>query len=210
MVSGFPAFAPALASGNTGFRPEYFGELAALEGGSFWFRARNDLIAWACRRYFPSMSRLLEIGCGTGYVLAKLAEEFPSVQLTGSEVYCDGLSYARNRVPRAELVQMDARETPYEDHFDVVGAFDVLEHIDDDTRVLAEIHRALHPGGGLLLTVPQHKWLWSRQDELACHVRRYTGVQVGEQAPMGRAPTSLPNVLRLPPAAGHVAIPQAP
>jgi SAM-dependent methyltransferase len=80
---------------------------------------------------------------------------------------------SRRRVPKAELLQMDARRIPFVGHFDLVGAFDVLEHVDEAEEGLGEIHRALRPGGGLVLTVPQHAWLWSRQDELACHVRRY-------------------------------------
>jgi SAM-dependent methyltransferase len=172
-IDGFPAFAPELAAEGGGFRPEYFEQLAALEAASFWFRARNDLIAWACQTYFPAASRFLEIGCGTGYVLSRVAEVFPSAQLTGSEVFTAGLAVARRRVPQAELCQMDARRIPFASHFDLVGAFDVLEHVDEDEQVVAEIHRALRSGGGLVLTVPQHAWLWSRQDELACHVRRY-------------------------------------
>jgi SAM-dependent methyltransferase len=63
---------------------------------------------------------------------------------------------------------------PYEREFDVVGAFDVLEHIDQDREVLAGIRKALRPGGALLITVPQHPWLWSPADDYAHHVRRYT------------------------------------
>jgi SAM-dependent methyltransferase len=69
---------------------------------------------------------------------------------------------------------MDARRIPYEDEFDVVGAFDVLEHVAEDEVALAAIHRAVRPGGGILLTVPQHPRLWAPADELAKHCRRYT------------------------------------
>src|SRR5205823_10896285 len=72
------------------------------------------------------------------------------------------------------LMQMDGRDIPYEDEFDAIGAFDVLEHIEDDDRVLAEMHRALVAGGGLIATVPQHPWLWSGVDDYARHYRRYT------------------------------------
>ncbi|MBK1656436.1 class I SAM-dependent methyltransferase [Allochromatium vinosum] len=171
--SGIPIFAPELAHGGAGFLPEAFAELAVLEAGNFWFRARNRLIVWALRRYFPSMARYLEIGCGTGYVLAGVADVFPGVSVTGSEVFSVGLPYAANRVKRAELLQMDARRIPYAGEFDVIGAFDVLEHIEEDEAVLTEMRRALRPGGGIAITVPQHPWLWSRQDEYACHVRRY-------------------------------------
>jgi SAM-dependent methyltransferase len=177
LVEGFPALAPDLAQGGAGFKPEAFAELAALEAGNFWFRARNRLIVWALRRHFPNMQRYLEIGCGTGYVLAGVAEAYPQARLTGSEVFSVSLPYAARRVERAELLQMDARHIPYENEFDVIGAFDVLEHIKEDEAVLAEMLRALHPGGLILVTVPQHPWLWSRQDEYACHVRRY---RIGE------------------------------
>jgi SAM-dependent methyltransferase len=61
---------------------------------------------------------------------------------------------------------------------DVIGAFDVIEHIEDDEAVLRGIHRALRPGGGLMITVPQHGWLWSSFDEVAHHVRRYSASQL--------------------------------
>ncbi len=172
-MEGFPALAPELARGGAGFQPEAFAELAALEAGNFWFRACNRLIVWALRRHFPHMQRYLEIGCGTGYVLAGVAQAYPQTELTGSEVFSVGLPYSACRVEKAELLQMDARRIPYEEEFDVIGAFDVLEHIEEDEVVLAEMLRALRPGGGIVLTVPQHPWLWSRQDEHACHVRRY-------------------------------------
>jgi SAM-dependent methyltransferase len=68
---------------------------------------------------------------------------------------------------------MDARDIPFEDEFDVIGAFDVLEHIAEDERVLSEMYRAVRPEGGVILTVPQHAFLWSQADEHACHIRRY-------------------------------------
>jgi SAM-dependent methyltransferase len=68
---------------------------------------------------------------------------------------------------------MDARQVPYVDEFDVIGTFDVLEHIEEDEFVLEQMFQALRPGGGIAITVPQHPWLWSQQDEIACHVRRY-------------------------------------
>ena len=69
---------------------------------------------------------------------------------------------------------MDARRIPFENEFDVIGAFDVLEHIDEDEAVLVQMHEALVSGGGIILTVPQHPWLYSSFDELSGHRRRYT------------------------------------
>ena len=172
-VAGFPAFAPELAGADEGYDSAYYAELYALEARNYWFRARNALLTWTLRRYFPGARNFLEIGCGTGFVLAGIAAAAPQLGLHASEVSSGGLPYAASRTPGAEFLQMDARAIPYREHFDVIGLFDVLEHIEDDAQVLAETRRALRPGGGVLITVPQHRFLWSSYDELAHHVRRY-------------------------------------
>jgi SAM-dependent methyltransferase len=106
-------------------------------------------------------------------VLAAIREAFPAAELTGSELSAAGLGFAARRVAGARLMQMDGRHIPYEDAFDVIGAFDVLEHIDDDIGVLRQMRRAVMPGGGVVISVPQHRWLWSGVDEYGGHVRRY-------------------------------------
>jgi SAM-dependent methyltransferase len=174
VVAGFPAFAPELAAGNDGFREEFFAGLADLEAESWWFRARNELITWALRNDLPDSRSLLEIGCGTGYVLSGIHAARPEIQLAGSEIFSAGLAFAATRVPSAAFYQIDARNIPFRDEFDVIGAFDVLEHIEDDVAVIEQVAKALRPGGGLLATVPQHPALWSAQDVHASHVRRYT------------------------------------
>ena len=63
---------------------------------------------------------------------------------------------------------------PFRDQFDVVGAFDVLEHIQADERVIEGVRQALRPGGVFVVTVPQYQWMWSRLDEIARHKRRYS------------------------------------
>lgn len=173
VVDGFPCYAPALAHESPGFRPEHFAYLASVEDRNFWFRARNKLITHVLRKCFPHAGNMLEIGCGTGYVLRGITQTLPTLHTSGSEIFLEGLGFAAKRVPSADLFQMDARHIPYTAEFDVIGAFDVIEHIEQDSQVLREIHRALKPGGGAMFTVPQHPWLWSGQDERACHVRRY-------------------------------------
>lgn len=173
-IDGFMAFAPNLASGSPAYREGYFADLATAEASSFWYRARNDLITWAVSRYFPDFRTFLEIGCGTGFALGGIRVAFPSTELTGSEIIAEGVEFAARHVPSAQIYQMDARNIPFRDHFDVIGAFDVVEHIEEDEAVLNEIYRALRPGGGLVLAVPQHPALWSPHDEYTRHVRRYT------------------------------------
>ena len=114
------------------------------------------------------------MGCGTGFVLSGAVQAFPHVRATGSKVYTAGLAFASKRLPNTVLIQMNARNLLYEVEFDVVAAFDVIEHILEDVLVLQNFHRAIKPGDYCLITVPQHQWLWSPMDEAACHKRRYS------------------------------------
>ncbi len=164
--------------GIDGFDPDAFDRLAALEHASFWFRSRNRLIAWAVREYFPDAHSLLEIGCGTGFVLAGLERAQPTLRLAGAELHAGGLRHAAERAPSADFFQFDARNIPFDAEFDVLGAFDVLEHIDRDEDVLAGMHTAVAPGGGIVVTVPQHRWLWSAGDDYAEHKRRYSRAEL--------------------------------
>lgn len=177
-IGGRLFFAPELAEENEGFKSESFDDLYMLENNNFWFRSRNKLIIWALKKYFTGMESCLEIGCGTGFVLAGIEKAFPDVRLSGSEIYRRGLEFASRRVRRADLFQMDARAIPFEKEFDVISCFDVLEHIEDDETVLKQMYRALKQGGGIILTVPQHDFLWSRLDDCAKHVRRYSAADI--------------------------------
>jgi len=182
--NGFVQLAPDLDDVDEGFDLASYARLGDIEDDHFWFVTRNEMIAWLVRRFAAQTGRALEIGCGTGYVLFALRKALPSAQLSGSELHSLGLAYARQRHGQAiELFQMDARHSGLSDVLDLIGAFDVLEHIADDRRVLDEIYRMLRPGGVLIATVPQHPWLWSRSDEVAHHQRRY---RVGELANKAR------------------------
>jgi SAM-dependent methyltransferase len=163
-----------VAEPRPAFDPELFEPLARVEERSFWFRARNRLVVSTLARHFPEARSFLEVGCGSGVVLAALRDAFPALRLVGGELYVEGLDVARRRLPDVELVELDARELPYQGEFDVVGAFDVLEHVDEDETVLAQMVRAARGGGGILVLVPQHPWLWSEHDVIVEHRRRYT------------------------------------
>lgn len=180
-IEGYLAFAPELAKENEGFKAESFSSLAKLEAGNFWFRSRNRLLIWAVQQYFPKAESLLEIGCGTGFVLSGIREAFPKLILSGGEIHTKGLTFATERLPGVELFQMDGRRIPFQEEFDVIGAFDVLEHIKEDEEVLSQMYQATRPGGGILMTVPHHPFLWSPVDDFAHHVRRYKTRELREK-----------------------------
>jgi len=177
---GFISFAPNARSKPSGtYDHEILGDLTAAEGrGHFWFRSRVRLLAWALQCYFPRARSFLEIGCGTGFVLLGFRRLFPDLRLAGGEISYEGLIVAAERVPEAVLFQMDARTIPFENEFDVVGAFDVLEHVEEDDAILRQMYQATKPGGGIIITVPQHRWFWTSWDIRSGHRRRYARDQM--------------------------------
>lgn len=156
------------------FPSESFSKLAVAEAGHWWFRSRNKIILWVLNRFVSPFGDLLEVGCGTGYVLEGISRAYPNIQLKGVEYFGEGLVYARERIPQASFSQLDARLIDVTECHDVIGTFDVIEHIEEDELVLSNLAKGLRRGGCLIITVPQHRWLWSAVDEQACHVRRYT------------------------------------
>ena len=172
-IEGYLTFAPELAIANEGFETELFPQLAKLEAKNFWFRSRNRLIIYAIKQYFPQAKTFLEIGCGTGFVLQGIEKNFPQLTCSGSEIFTTGLQFSTERLCKTTLFQMDARKIPFSEEFDIIGAFDVLEHIEQDRDVIEQMYQSTQKGGGIILTVPQHPWLWSQADTYAHHVRRY-------------------------------------
>jgi SAM-dependent methyltransferase len=153
-------------------------DLVAAESWHFWFRARRRLVEWMIARTFPHLGSLLEVGCGTGFLLGELHDRFPGVLLTGCDILFDSLLYAQPRLPGVLVFQADAYGLPIGRRFDVVIALDVIEHLDDDVAALREMFRVVERGGGLVLTVPQHEWLWSATDEYSRHRRRYSRAEL--------------------------------
>ncbi|HEY2948919.1 MAG TPA: class I SAM-dependent methyltransferase [Micromonosporaceae bacterium] len=164
-------------------------KLAALEDTHWWYRERRVLLARALRRlaaagdrpggraggrpggraaYRPD--RALDIGAaGGGNTRVLRAHGFRPIALEYSP---DGARVARER--GLDVIRADARLLPLPAAcLDLVVAFDILEHIDDDHVVAGEIRRTLRPGGTALIAVPADMRLWSAHDVAVGHVRRY-------------------------------------
>lgn len=146
-------------------------ECYRLEDESFWFRHRSACILKALAPY-ALHGPFLDVGGGNGAVSAALERAgVPSIMLEPGE---EGAANARRRgLPNVVCATLeDASFAPRA--FEAAGAFDVIEHVDDAVSLLASIRRVLRPGGVLCVTVPAFSWLWSVEDEVAGHYRRYT------------------------------------
>lgn len=177
----YPSFLDPRTVQDDSYPTTAYKRLHELEEASFWFQYRNSLIAMLISTYCPNTRSLLELGCGGGAVLRFLANTFPHMALYGADIHIEGLRYVTEMLPTVNCFQIDALNIPYRNEFDTIGLFDVLEHVDDDTRVLAEAAKALKEDGILIISVPQHPFLWSINDELACHKRRYTRPELAQK-----------------------------
>lgn len=115
---------------------------------------------------------LLEIGCGAGALLADLAQE---------GFRCSALDYSPDAVAIAKAINADSPETDirdkadaaWDERFDVVVAFEVLEHQEDDVGTLQQWSGWLRKEGHMMISVPAHPDRWNAADEWAGHYRRY-------------------------------------
>jgi len=144
------------------------------EATHWWFTARRQIIRKTIKELvnLPDNAKILEAGCGTGGNLTMLQE---LGELDAFE-YDQG---ARQIAQAKADMSIPAGELPSKlphgaTKYDLIGLFDVLEHIEDDCATLSSLGQRLTEGGKIFVTVPALPWLWSRHDERHHHYRRYT------------------------------------
>lgn len=148
-----------------------------VEDSSFWFRHRNNCIASVVKSFPPEgEGTIFDIGGGNGFVSAGLAAAgFNSVLVEPGR---DGARNAKNRGVNTVICATMDTEIFKEDSLPAVGLFDVIEHIEDDLSFLKSIKRLMKTGGRLYATVPAYRTLWSSEDKLSGHFRRYTLTEI--------------------------------
>jgi len=149
-------------------------QMAELDDRHWWYRARRRILAALVRREVqpPAGAKILEIGCGSGHNLSMLAD-FGHVDGLELDDEMRALSEKRlgRKIMRSPLPELgEVKDKSY----DLIGAFDVIEHIDDDHAALAAIATKLKPGGKFMMTVPAHPWMWTAHDVANHHKRRYS------------------------------------
>jgi ubiquinone/menaquinone biosynthesis C-methylase UbiE len=159
------------------FDQAYFEKLFQIEDRHFWFKTRQAIISVLTEQIISGFQQgylVMEIGCGTGNLLKTLENTCLKGNVFGLDLFWEGLAFAQERTT-AGLIQARAECMPFSsEQFNLVGIFDVLEHLENDESILSTIQEMLKPGGKLLLTVPAHSDLWSSFDMVSYHQRRYT------------------------------------
>lgn len=143
----------------------------------WWFRVREQIIVRSLRSRLPTSQglRILDVGSGGGGTSRALAAlgEVTCVE-PSPELY-----EALRQTSPFPVVHGSILELPFEDgEFDLVCAFDVVEHVDRDEQAAAELARVCKRGGMVAITVPAFQSLWSHHDEVNHHFRRYRSVQL--------------------------------
>jgi SAM-dependent methyltransferase len=151
-----------------------YDHMAAHADTHWWYVARRRVLAAVIARHvqLPPAPHVLEIGCGTGHNLAMLGQ-FGTVDAV--ELDDDARALASEALGRAVLPARLPELPPLPtERYDLIALLDVLEHVPEDRATLAAIAGRLAPGGTLLVTVPQHQWMWSSHDVANHHMRRYS------------------------------------
>jgi SAM-dependent methyltransferase len=156
--------------------PAEYTQMDAAEGHMWWYRALHG-------RLLDSLSgvqgSLLDAGCGTGGLLARLREQRPDLSSFGIE-WAEVASVRAAAKSAAPIVRGSINALPFAaSSFDAAVTVDVLCHAAaDPERALAEVRRVLRPGGRLVVNMPAYAWLLSGHDRLVHNVRRCTARQL--------------------------------
>lgn len=153
--------------------PKFYKEYYTLERSHWWFTARLDILEATLKKRVLSGQKpnILNVGVATGATTEMLSKYGNVTSLEYDKDCCDFLKEKTG----IEAINASLTELPFEDNtYDIVCAFDVIEHIEDDALAVGEINRVLKPGGKYFVTVPAFQFLWSNHDVVNHHYRRYT------------------------------------
>ncbi len=148
-------------------------QFVELEEDHWWFRARRRIFLHLLDRLVPAGSRwrVLDLGCGAGNLLRRLGRYGQVVGIEPSRALA-GLARERAAVP---VLRGSALGIPLADaSLDLVCLFDTLEHIEAEAEALREVRRIVRPEGLVFVSVPAYEFLWTNNDQVAHHRRRYT------------------------------------
>lgn len=150
-----------------------FARLAAVEEANWWHVSRRNILgAEIAKLGLPIDSRILEVGCGTGGNLEMLSA-FGRVEAVETEDSARSIAIERSCLS-VKPGRLPASLPFPESAYDLVAAFDVVEHVEDDLGAFDRLFRHTRPGGFFVSTVPAYAWMWSSHDVALHHKRGAT------------------------------------
>lgn len=160
---------------QTGMSPREIDTMRSVEDVLWWYRALRGHVLASLRAADPAFN-LLDAGCGSGGMLARIREQFPQATLAGLDFSARALELTEQRKINARLVQGRADQLPFCDgEFDVVLSLDVLVlHGVNEKEAVREMHRVLRKGGMLIVNVAAFDFLRGSHDVATNMARRYT------------------------------------
>lgn len=157
----------------------YYKAYYQLERSHWWFLARGEMLIDHLKSATKGKKdlKILNVGTATGRTSELLAQLGAVVSLEYDQ---DCVDFVRQNVG-IDVIQGSILELPFETgQFDIVCAFDVVEHVDDHQTAVAELFRVAKTGGLVSVTVPAFQFLWSQHDVVNHHFRRYTRANLRE------------------------------
>lgn len=156
-----------------------FKTLLVMQERHFWYRGRHRFLLAAVDRFLPKTvtgNDVIDLGGGVGGWVRYLAQHRPGAlgQIALADSSLDALKLAGSVLPpKAQRYQIDLMRLHMREQWDAAFLLDVIEHLPDDLQALRQARDALKPGGYLFVTTPAFPQLWSYNDEMAHHLRRY-------------------------------------
>lgn len=160
----------------------YYLEYYNIEREHWWFKVRAKILMQHLLNLLPSTANLqiLNIGVATGHT-SLLLEQFGKVTSVEYDKTCAEFTQQKLNIP---VIQASATDLPFlTNTFDVVCAFDVIEHIEKEQDAISEIKRVCKQNGIIFITVPAFMFLWSEHDIINHHFRRYTKNELAHYFP---------------------------
>ena len=156
------------------YNPLFYEKIAKVEKKHFWFTHRVKIIQLLLKKFLRSKTfKMLEIGAGTCFVSGKISEQYNESQFCCLDLNIHGLVVGKKQF-RIDCAVADITKAPFKICFDVIGLFDVLEHLEDDEGFLVNVSKLLNKKGLMVITVPAYEKLWSEFDVISGHKRRYS------------------------------------